>query len=287
MSTQYTATVEAKVPQLVHCTHCDFRFIYEMVVSGTGSGETGLFRNAADARTAAKEKALARLSRRLNKPTLCEAIPCPKCYRYQSYMHRVAARERYTDYGCLALPFGVLCAAVVCVAAICWNRYPDTRSVAALAGVAAVAVWLAARSALTILRLRIEEYDPNTQELSGRERLADKRAVLLADFDAAQAKRVRREYKKYAEAVRTPRWGGSSFEVPEPLVADWWFTPSVMLNGGSVVIDLPGGESVTVHVPEDCLPGEVLDVHTSSREVLPFQVRVLAIRVHPDEQRLE
>ncbi len=287
MPIRYTTTVEVKIPQLVHCIQCDCKFIYEMAVTGIGCDDTGLFQSGAEARASATGKAQASLNRRLSKPMLCEAIPCPKCYRYQPYMHIVAARERFTDYRFLVLPLGLLCAAVASVATICWFQYPDTQPIAMPAGLATLAVWFVGGVTLDLLRKRIERYDPNTQELSQREALAEKRTVSPTDFDATQAKRVRREYKEYFAAMKNPRWGGSSFEVPQPLVVEWWFTSSIMLNGGSIVIDLPGGESATFHVPEDTLPGEVLDVHASSQSVLPFQLRVLAIRSHPDEQRLE
>lgn len=287
MPIQITSTVEAKLPQLVHCVNCDCKFVYEMTVTGIGCDTTGLFKDEDAARASARELAQASLCRRLKNAPLCEAIPCPKCYRYQPYMSGAAARERFIDLRGFALPLGILCTAVVCVAASSWFAYADLKSVAVIAGAVACGVWLFGRAALALLQFRVNRYDPNTQELSGRERLAEKRSTPLEDFDADQAKNVRKEYRKYADAVRVPKWGATSFVVPDPLVVGWWFTSSVMLNGGYVVIDLPDGDSVTVHVPEDCPPGEVLDIHPSSSDVLPFQIRVQALPTHPDEQRLE
>lgn len=287
MPVQYTATVEVKLPQLVHCAHCDVKFVYEMKVTGVGCDVTGLFQNETATRTSARELARASLKRQLNDLPLCEAVPCPKCFRYQPHMQRAAAREQFMDFRPLALPLSVLCTAFIGVAIISALIYPDLESAALIAGAVSVGVWLLGSGVLAVLNLRVTRYDPNTQELSQREWRAGKRAIPLDDFDAAQAKSLRKEYRKYADAVRVPKWGGSSFEVPDPLVVGWWFTSSIMLNGGSIVIDLLDGESVTVHVPEDCPPGEVLDIHPSSPNVLPFQIRVQALPTHPDEQRLE
>jgi hypothetical protein len=202
-------------------------------------------------------------------------------------MRAVAARERYADYGCFVVPLGLLAVAVACAAAIVGFQFPDTRSAAPRVGIGSVGAWLFGYGFLIMHRRRIVRYDPNDEPLSRREEYAAERAVRLADFDDAQALRVRREYKRHTKAVRNPRWAGKSFDVPEPLVVEWWFTPSMMLNGGSTTIELSESESVTVHVPEDTPPGELLDVHPSSRDVIPFQVRVIPMRVHPDEQRLE
>jgi hypothetical protein len=41
MSVRYTAKVEAVIPQMVHCTYCGCKFIYEMMVTGYGFGDGG------------------------------------------------------------------------------------------------------------------------------------------------------------------------------------------------------------------------------------------------------
>jgi hypothetical protein len=55
MSVQYTATVKVVLPQLVHCTYCDCKFIYELTVTGTGCAETGLFTSDKAAKKAAED----------------------------------------------------------------------------------------------------------------------------------------------------------------------------------------------------------------------------------------
>src|SRR5262245_37481460 len=113
MPTEYLATLEVKIPQLVNCVHCDGKFVYEMTVTGVGHDETGFLHGRADARKAAEEQAEESVQRQLNKSELCEAVPCATCFRYQPYMAPVAASERYNDYGEPVVVIGFLAAALV------------------------------------------------------------------------------------------------------------------------------------------------------------------------------
>jgi hypothetical protein len=153
-------------------------------------------------------------------------------------------------------------------------------------------------------------FEPNEHDLEKRKRKAGKRAKSLEEHDAIQSEQVGREYRRYAKYMRKKsRRGEDQQEPPEEntpvvkkpwesvepekeqddgsLVVTWWATPSLFLNGGTIQIALPDASPVTVEVPENAKPGILLALRQPPPGVIPFKVRVIPTRVHPDEQRLE
>jgi hypothetical protein len=149
----------------------------------------------------------------------------------------------------------------------------------------------------------IANYDPNEENAAEREDKAAERTYLPEAFDELQATRVRELYHNHtgSPVIATARKPWEDENTPasnpwakepasrssEPLIVTWWVAPLMFLEGGSIAIQLSATEQVTVAVPENAKPGDVLDLQAPPPSVTPFQVRLMAIRVHPDEMRLE
>jgi hypothetical protein len=288
MSVQYTATVKVVIPQLVHCVHCNCKFVYEMTVEGYETVETGLFTGDKAARAAAEKGARDHLDRQLDNPELCHAIPCRSCFRYQPYMYKMVGQSRYDDMGCLGYPLVVLGFLAAVGSGVACIFVKDDRPI--LIGVALVGllVWLGGYLVLKRMHALVAEYDPNEHDLEGRKKRAAERALTLVAYDEMQAERVRKAYNEHREAPHTKPWQqGNPFADSEGLVVEWWVEPSMFSNSGAISIRLDGNEHVTVLVPDDAKPGDLFHPRRDTPNVIPFQVRLVPIRVHPDEQRLE
>jgi hypothetical protein len=277
MQIEFTATVTGSVPQLVRCAHCAEPYVYEMQRSATGtvSGRADP-REREDNRARAEERAREKLEDEFRDLDQCDPVPCRHCHRYQRYMFRAAADRKYLDHtrssGCLVL-LGLVAAVVGGFVAA---DKPHYRLIALLAAVAGVAVLiLGGLYALQVRRLKAV-YDPNAERPEVREKDAAAHANTLAEYEQRQAVRVRRAYYEHLDAKN-----------PKPLVVTLWVEPTVLINGGTLSLDLSDRDRVTVTVPEDTRPGKVLRVTVASGTPAPFKVRVVPFGVHPGEVRLD
>lgn len=288
MAMQYTATLKAIVPQLVHCVYCNCKFVYEMTVTGRGCGESGAFTSDESARRTAERDARKHLDQQLNNRELCAAIPCRECYRYQPYMHKLLGQQKYDGLGCvgyLLVGVGFLVAAG---ATIAWLLDKTDPGKALKIGGVGLVAWVVGLVVLGWMRKLVAGYDPNADDAKERMRLAADRTMTPEDFDRVQGLRVQRTCDEHVTAARKrPRPAVGTTDEAEPLVIEWWVMPSVFLFGATIEIVLSGGDFATVEVPEDAKPGDVLEPSVSAADLVPFSVRILPLNTHPDEARVE
>ena len=294
MPVEYKATVTLDTPQLVRCAHCDTEYLYEMTVTGIGNAETGLFKTESEAEQAAEKDALDNLAFHLNDlDRLFNAIPCPKCLRYQPYMYKALGQSQYDGYGCLGYILGTVGFLAAVGSLITWFASEPNRPTARMVGIVGLAVWAAGYVVIRWTRGLAARYDPNTDDLAGREKRAAERTMTFAAFDDLQAARLQTAYNEHRGASRA---AGSSQRAkpwrpdpsaPQARVFEWWVRQSALTNGVTITVPLSLTEAATVTVPEDAETGTVFDLHVGGRAVEGFKVRVSAVYVHKDEIRLE
>jgi hypothetical protein len=298
---EYTATLNIAVPQLVRCLHCDTEFIYMMKRSAQGSATSLLFIGMDSARSAAEDRARAKVEAELQNPEACDPVPCPKCFKYQSYMCGQVARTKYKDHGCFAYVVVGLGTALMIGAGVLAYLLPDAERALTYVVLSGLLVLLAG-CALAIRTMRlVAQYAPNERDLYNRKVIAGAWAKSLEEFDTNQARGLRDEYEKYTQTLarkqnrrqeRNSPGAKQSRTSPakrddDKLIVTWWVVPSMFVNGGSITIPISESVQVVVEVPDTARPGDVFDLKHCPDDVIPFQVRVLPIYAHRDEQRLE
>lgn len=106
VSGKYTATAAARAWIPVSCEHCGYRFGYLTSRTAEGTATSVLWLDNEGAAERARKAAAESLDRALKRA--CDAIPCPRCVKYQSSMTR-AVRRRFVMTGLVAgLVFGFL-----------------------------------------------------------------------------------------------------------------------------------------------------------------------------------
>ncbi len=300
MSTEYTATVKVVVPQLVHCVSCDFKSVYEQTVTGRHTVETGLLTGDASAQAAAEQGARDYLMARLNDPELCNAIPCRNCYRYQPYMCKLVAQSRYNTVGCmfgyLPIVLGILVALVFGVMTLFMKDERLVSGITAGGGLVAVMVgWLVLRR----IKRFVAAYDPNEHDFGKRKALAEQRALAPHVYDEMQTASLCDAYNERVSAQQSRPWAATAPQQSRPwakdaapddpteLIVTWYAEPATFSTGGAVSIRLSATMHVTVLIPDTATPGDEFPVRADTPNVQPFKVRLLPIRVHPEEQRLD
>lgn len=272
--TTYSARTDIHIPHLVRCVNCECRYIYDRHFEGRAEGRSSPER--------AEEKAREDLAEMLSHFDICDPVPCPQCFRYQSYMFSQVGYGAYDNMGCVSFLLDGLGISALLGAA----------GYAAFVSASGVAVGLAAGGGLALLigvlieRRRgqlVKLYNPHEEDtLDKRKHVADARAILVPEYDTRQTTRVNDEYRRHREKAERNSRGE-----PKQFVAEWYLDPPVFIHGGAFSIALPGHKAITVQVPENTELGHVFDVRPT-REANPFgvrvsRVRVLAMRIHPDE----
>jgi hypothetical protein len=296
MSMQYNATVKVQIPQLVHCVHCDCKYIYEMARTGQGSAQCGSdSRSQEAAKRAAERAALDHLDSKLQSAEACDPVPCRNCFCHQPYMRAVSAKKKYGEWGCAAWALIVGGIGILAVCTTVWFKSPRDRTVALGGALIGLGITVGGAGFLFIQRRLLATHDPDRAPEEERRRLARQRTMSLADFNEVQAMRIRTAYQEHVSAPPTRSWKGTgnpwaetaSKSGPEPLVVGLWVEPALFIEGGVVPIKLSETDSVTLNVPPDAKPGEAYDVVVERGNPVPFKVRITPIRVHPGEMRLE
>ncbi|MBM3979990.1 MAG: hypothetical protein FJ304_06845 [Planctomycetes bacterium] len=275
--TTYTAKIELAVPCLVHCKNCDCRFVYERQFSGAGRADT--LWSGSDDRTRQTAEAQARddLVEMLSHIDIYDPVPCPQCFHYQPYMFAQVGYGRYDNLGCVCYPLIVLGVLLV-VGAIGYAVLGSAATVAYVLATSGVVSWLVGWALLQRLHRLVKAYDPNEERpLDERKHIAGARAIVLADYDARQARRVSEAYR-----ARGPDHGDR-----EGFVTEWWLPSAVFLNGGIFTVAFSDSELFTVRVSDEAEQGDVVDARPTNPRTGPFRLRLLEMRVHPEEMRLD
>jgi hypothetical protein len=281
-TTEFQATIEGTVPQLVQCVHCNERYIYEMRRTGSGSAESV---SEKWAQQRAEGLARKRLEAKLG-PDACDPVPCRRCLRYQPYMRAVAARRKYGVWGRLAWAVIVPAGLVAVMAVAVTVGHPGERSVAIGVGLVALGALASAGALLVRVRRLMATYEPDREPEHVRRPLSA-RGMTVADYNERQAVRVREAYRERDEPLMTRFLKHGRLPAEGPLVIGLWVEPSLFTNGGVVPIVLSDTDEVAVSVPVGANPGETYDVAVVRGRPVPFKVRITPIRVHPAEVRLE
>ena len=278
--TTYTAKIELAVPCLVHCKNCDCQFVYERQFSGAGRADTLWSGSDERTRQTAEDQARDDLTEMLSHIEIYDPIPCPQCFHYQTYMFSQVGYGRYDGMGCVCYSL-IFLGLLLLVGAVGYAVFAGTSPVAFGLAAGGVLVWFVGWLVLQRMHRLVKQYDPNTERpLDERKHIAGARAILLPEYDAQQAARVGRAYQQH-------RTTGARSGRREPLVAEWWLPPAVFVNGGTFSVVLSDSEQFTVQVSDDAEPGDVVDVRPVEPHAEPFRLRLLVMRVHPDEMRLE
>jgi hypothetical protein len=179
---QYTTTLKAAVPKHVLCEHCRTEYVYMMSRTAAGSGTSPLFLDADGAIARGEAKAEKALAKKLARDV--DAVPCPKCVRYQCSMFPRArqAWQRWLRATGMILLAVVIVGALVNAAMTKHDQSPVPWIVIGLA--AAVSV------AMIVGRIIASQwFDPNSDpQTPARQTVASMRAVLKSDFDKLAAK---------------------------------------------------------------------------------------------------
>lgn len=297
MSMQYNATVKVLIPQLVHCVHCDAKYIYEMERTGHGCATCGFDeRSQAHAKRQAEEAALNSLDAKLNNPEACDPIPCNKCYRHQPYMRAESARRKYDGWGCAAwfIIAGGICA--LALGAVVWNTSPKDREVAQWATIIGAAVAVGGIGFFFLQRHLRRTHNPDHASQLSRRKTASERTMTLVEYNEVQMMRIRRTYSEYVASNQARPWADKPSQdnpftneqsEPEGLIVGLWVEQTMFLDGGLIPIKLSDTEGVAVVIPPDAKPGGVYGVVVERGNPMKFQVRITPIRLHPDEMRLD
>jgi hypothetical protein len=194
-------------------------------------------------------------------------------------MFSLVGYGRYDNMGCVCYSLIAL-GLLLLVSSAGYAVFVSASYVALGLAVGGVAAWLIGWLILQRMHWLVKQYNPNEERLDERKRIAKARAFLLPEFDAIQATRVGGSYYQYRKSpTRSDR--------RKPLVTEWWLPPSIFVNGGTFSFVVLDDERFTVQVPDDAEPGDVVDARPDNPDSEPFRLRLLAMRAHPDEQRLE
>jgi hypothetical protein len=272
----HTARVQALVPQLVRCVHCDTEYVYEMKRVGRGTAESDLFFGKESARKTAEETARQLLAAKLQDPEACDPVPCPACFLFQPYMRTVSAYKKYGQALAFLGTMIFLGGAVLATAIALLLFGPGEEDVYWFGG-GGLCILLPSVGFLRFTYWLIAKHDPNNLPIEKREDLAAKRAIPRALFEDKQRIRVQEAYTKYASQLKRGR----------ARAIELWLVPSAFLNGSTISFELSETEEIELVVPPETEPGTVLTTRGTRGFPPPVEVRVLAIRVHPDEMRLE
>jgi hypothetical protein len=88
---EYSANVSGATYKFVECEECKQKYVYRMVRTGAGQGNSLYFLDNAGAQRRAQGQAKAELEHKLKKE--CDAVPCPKCGLYQEDMVEKMRKE--------------------------------------------------------------------------------------------------------------------------------------------------------------------------------------------------
>jgi hypothetical protein len=288
MANSFVAVVKVTVPQLAQCVHCDTHFVYLMKRSGAAESSGFVHPSDDAARAAAEAYARAELDRKLNNPELCDVVPCPNCWRFQPYMRAVSAERIYSESRLLAIAASLLGTLFSVVAGVAIATGRD--SAAGVYWLGGIGLAIAAFGFLFGLYTarRKRTHDPDLFPLEKRKSMGEGRTIQLAGFDKYQEVRTATAFQEHRQdRWRNTPWGKAR-EVPtEPFVFVWWLEPTHFLNGTRVQMALPTGRAITIDLPADAQPGWEYIVPTTADDPEPFRVQFLAMRVHPDELRLD
>jgi hypothetical protein len=202
---KYTATVTGSVWRAVTCEHCRLQWAYKLTRKAEGTGRSAYFLDNSGASRRADDEAETELKRKLENDV--DAIPCPRCQRYQQAMF---GQARYEEYGHW---YGIALVVAIGALIFCgvtgghhqswfynWTHLPG-------AGIFGVAIGMVLYGGI-----RSKLFDPNA-ELSVRERL-DKpekpksTVVLRDDYEAVVAEAVKRG--KTRKELADIRWSAAA-----------------------------------------------------------------------------
>src|SRR4051812_28413051 len=96
-----TVTLSGAVYKIVRCEHCQSEYVYLMERATSASDTTLPFADIWDSLGRARSNAEARLQQRLANEH--DAVPCPQCGWFQSYMYPLARRAHWRGVFVLGL----------------------------------------------------------------------------------------------------------------------------------------------------------------------------------------
>jgi hypothetical protein len=196
-------------------------------------------------------------------------------------MRTAWAKKKYHDvpvFGSAMLVIGALMAILAVVLTL---SVKDLEPLPHWLGGLGVVVFLLGFGLWRLGHHMLKNFTPDNLPLIERKRTAEERTWSLAAFAMYQESKAQSDFQKHVTERRALPSG------PEPYEFVLWLAPTCFINGGEIPFKLPTGHPATLTLAEDTEQGTVLDVPQSAGDTKPFRVRVFAMRVHPDEQRLE
>jgi hypothetical protein len=253
-----TTTANAKMPRVVMCAYCSTEYVYGPGCTPGGLGHLFSHNGFVDREPVAEKKKSA--ADQLGGPD--DAIPCPKCYRYQPHQCLPMAMKQYGWVRVFYIPAAL--AAVLGLALAIFAGKTPTRLVGSVVGMIGVGgLWATGR----VQNKLIDGYDANVKPEWERAALAGDKAMLLTDFKRMNAEQTDASYR--AHLVRTA--GQPS---PEPYVINVWFKDEEITPGATVPVKLPTGKKAEFILELPVAAGNTYRLHSEWGEDLPFTARV-------------
>ncbi len=174
-------SVSRVAPRHVRCEHCENEFIYELARVGLGGAAADGVADETTLYERAYQIAYAWFEHRL--PDQVEAVPCPKCLKYQSHMYPAARDLRWGwvrglgSQGLAIMP--IVCVLAVFIAVVAFPN--NSRAPFVVAGI--IAGSLVAIGLLTAILFRLVPCDPNRWSESYRQSQATSLACTRDEFD--------------------------------------------------------------------------------------------------------
>lgn len=240
----YTVAASRTVPRHVRCEHCGTGFVYELTRTRLGEAGWGLESNEDVVKGWALDAAFKNLQAALD--TGADAVPCPKCLKYQRHMLTAARRLRWDWAGRLAensvsvLPVAAVIAVVVCVIAGAGSL--------AYTIVAAMTAVLLATAGVFYWLPRFGPVEPNAWPEAYRAAQAAELAVTREEFA-----RLVRDGGAFGDP--TPEEAGEELEDVEYL----WVLPEEIEAGAAVPFYTHDDRTVEVRLSPDDDEGFFLD----------------------------
>jgi hypothetical protein len=178
---EYSANLSGATYKMVECEECNQKYVYQMVRTGEGRGNSLYFLDNAGARRRAQGQAKAVLEHKLKKE--CDAVPCPKCGWYQEQMV-VKMRNEYRLwlwYTGLVVAFaGAVCGTL----GLAYAAFDVTMRPLGVGFLALGLTAFASGIGCIVWRMRLAaQFDPNDSTAKERLEIAAARAQKVKNFE--------------------------------------------------------------------------------------------------------
>ncbi|HSQ54522.1 MAG TPA: hypothetical protein VLM40_02165 [Gemmata sp.] len=246
-------TITRTVPRFVRCEHCGEGFIYELARAGYGEAGHGITGDRESVCRLAYERAIKDLDRELAGGA--EAVPCPKCLKYQEHMLAAARKLQWgwlrglAGWAMSAMPVVAFFAVLIAVVLF------EGNTELALLVASGTAVLFLLTGLVTAIVFHLTPCRPNTWSESFRRMQAEALACTREEFALASV-----DGGPFSEELtygREEDYKDTLFlwVLPEEIASEAT-VPLVMLDGREIEVELDADDDDGVFLDEDRVDDE-------------------------------